>query len=308
MASTEKIVVSGSSGMIGTAFCEKLLEKKVSFVGIDQKPNAWNSAVQEKTILTDLRQEKNLEQVPVPASAFIHFAANPYVFPSVQNPALAIDNINMTLNCLEFCRKNKINRFIFASSREVYGNAPEKKHAEKDLSVEQTESPYAASKIAGEAFIHAYQKCFGIDFVILRFSNVYGRYDNSERLIPQVIRRCRKNEPITLFGEKKELPFTYLDDTVEGTWSAFKQFETAKNNVFNIASPQSIKIRTVIETIQKNLHSDSPITVAKSLPGEVVQFKADTSKAQSLLGFSAKTDIQQGLQKTLAWYQKNILY
>src|SRR5207248_2781638 len=83
-----------------------------------------------------------------------------------------------------------------------------------------TESTYSASKIAGEALIYSYARCYGLPYIVFRFSNVYGRYDSDiermERVIPLFIRRIARDEPITIYGPEKVLDFTYVDDCVDG--------------------------------------------------------------------------------------------
>lgn len=306
MPAIKRILVSGSSGTIGTALCERLLNEGFEVTGLDIKPNSWNSVVQSKTRIVDLRNPKELEKLPKQFDLFVHLAANAYVFPSVVDPKLAIDNTIMTLNCLEFCRVNKIPRFLFASSREIYGNTKNPLHSENDFALENTESPYAASKVASEAFVHAYQNCFGIDFQIFRFSNVYGKFDASDRLIPLVIRKNRANEPITVFGEKKELPFTYIDDAVQGIVSAIVQFEKTKNQSFNIAALTPTKIVDIVKILQKKMHSNSSIMIGEKRTGEVERFVADVSKAKKELGFEPRVGIEEGLEKTVEWYQQHM--
>lgn len=299
------ILVTGSSGMIGTALCERLLKDGFEVIGVDIVSNRWSKAVNQKTVLADLRKPDALNFITAKPDFFIHLAANAYVFNSVQNPTLAFDNVLMTLNCLEFCRQKKITRFLFASSREVYGNSPKKSLAEKNVDLTAIESPYAASKISGESFAVAYHFSYGINYHIFRFSNVYGRFDDSERLIPLLIRQNKKKEPITVFGEKKELPFTYLDDTVDAVMRSIERFDQTPNQCFSIASSKSTKIVDVMRLIAQKMGVSPKIVLGKPRTGEVIRFSADVSKAKKLLGFIAKTPIEKGLDATLEWYQKN---
>ncbi|MBS3061384.1 MAG: NAD-dependent epimerase/dehydratase family protein [Candidatus Diapherotrites archaeon] len=306
MSKIRKIIVTGSSGMIGTALCERLISEKIDFIGVDKVHNQWSKAIDKKTVIVDLTKSAQLEKISSKADLCVHLAANAYVFPSVQNPQLAVDNVLSTLNTLEFCRKNKISRLIFASSREVYGNTPQMIHDESDVSLENTESPYAASKISGESFVVSYQKCFGIDYEIFRFSNVYGKFDTSERFIPIVLRKSRQNEPITIFGKEKSLAFTYIDDAIEGIMGGIKNFETAKNEAYNLAFPQAVSLLEVAKKICQKNHSECAITVSSIRPGEVEKFEPRIVKAQRLIGFSPRFSIDEGLEKTIAWYNHNV--
>jgi UDP-glucose 4-epimerase len=121
----------------------------------------------------------------------------------------------MTFNVLEFCRNNRL-PVIFSSTREVYGDIHRYITEESHADFAFTESPYSASKIAGEALIYSYARCYDLPYLVFRFSNVYGRYDNDiermSRVVPLFIRQISRREPITVYGENKVLDFTYVDD------------------------------------------------------------------------------------------------
>ena len=131
----------------------------------------------------------------------VHLAAHAKVHELVRHPHRAMENITMTYNVLEYCRLARL-PIIFSSSREVYGDIhryiedesqrPETM-GESTAHFAYTESPYSASKIASEALIYSYARCYGLKYIVFRFSNVYGRYDNDiermERVIPLFIRR-----------------------------------------------------------------------------------------------------------------------
>jgi len=300
----QKILVTGSSGTIGTRLCELLLKQKYSIVGFDREPNKWNTEIEEKTIRGDLRETANLADIPKDIDCIIHLAANARVFKLVENPQLAQDNVETTFNILNFARQHKISRFLFGSSREVYGNSEEAIHEESELSVERCEAPYTASKIAGESLVHAFQQCYGIDFVILRFSNVYGMYDDTDRLIPLFIELAKEHKELVVFGKDKLLDFTYIDDAVSGIMLALEKFSEAKNNTYNIATGIGTPITRVAEHMKALLKSDSHIVVKANRPGEVVQFIADISKAKEKLGYDPQISIEDGLKQTVQWYEE----
>ena len=117
---------------------------------------------------------------------------------------------------------------MFSSSREVYGNSDKVIHNEDEAYVKNCESPYTASKVGGEALVHSYQQCYDIDFVIFRFSNVYGMYDGSDRVIPLFIERAKQGNDLLVFGKEKLLDFTYIDDCVGGVILGIKNFGKIK--------------------------------------------------------------------------------
>ena len=299
---TAKVLVTGSSGTIGTRLCEELLARNYDVTGFDLKPNKWNIIVNERTVIGDLTNPSGLSVLSGNWDLVVHLAANARVYNLVVNPLLARDNLEMMVNILEFMRSRKIPRIIFASSREVYGNTHRIKRSEgATLGVEDCESPYAASKLGGEALIHAYHHCYGLDYTILRFSNVYGRYDDSDRVIPLFIKLTKKNEELVVYGKRKLLDFTYIDDAVEGIIRAIERFESARNDVFNIASGQAVSILRLARLVKKYMRAHNSIVLADSRTGEVVKFVADITKAKRKLAYKPKTGIELGIQKAVQW-------
>lgn len=299
------ILLTGSSGTIGTRLFEKLIAEGHNVTGVDKRENDWNATLSAKTIIADLIGLDNLEKLPQRIDLIIHFAANARVYELVKNPALAFENMVMTFNILEFARKNRIRRIIFSSSREVYGTVTNKEQIdENDMRIENCESPYAASKISCEALFHSYRKVFGVDFVIFRFSNVYGMYDKSDRVIPLWIRQTLNKEDLIVFGEHKSLDFTYVDDAVDGVCRAIGTFENIRGETFNVASGKGVKLGHVANLIKKLLGSRCKTIIEENRPGEVWKFTADISKAKKLLHYEPKVDIVEGLSRTVQWYKE----
>jgi len=300
-----KILITGSSGTIGTRLFEQLLEKNYDTIGFDKKPNIWHKKLNKLTIKGNLLSRNDIKKIPTNIDMIIHLAANARVYDLVVDPDLALENIIIAHNILEFAKKNKIKNFIFSSSREVYGNKKNITSKENDIDITRCESPYTASKIADEALIHAYHRCFGIDYIIFRFSNVYGRYDESDRFVPLMIRKMRKNENIDIYGKNKLLDFTYIDDTINGIIKGITKFSKVKNDTFNIASGKADKLITVAKLLKQSLQSKSKIFIKSNRPGEVVQYIANISKAKKILGYKPKTSIREGLKLSIDWYAKN---
>ena len=300
-----KILITGSSGTIGTRLFEHLLPKH-EVVGTDVIRNKWQPQLNTRTIRLDLRKGKALDSLPTDFDLVIHLAANARVYELVKDPQRALDNIVINFNVLEFMRRNSIGKIVFASSRETYGNIMgEKAIAEDMVRLENCESPYSASKVTGEALTHAYSRVYGMDFVIVRFSNIYGMYDDSDRVIPLWLRQCSKNEDIIVYGKEKVLDFTYIDDAVAAVTSIIDRFAKVKGNTFNIASGKGVNLLSIARRIKELLKASSHIIKANNRPGEVWKFEADISRARRLLNYKPKIDIEEGLKKTAAWYQKH---
>jgi len=301
----KKILITGSSGTIGTRLFERLLSKGYQVVGFDKKNNIWHAGLDKKTIVGNLLNKKDIQKIPKDIDLIIHLAANARVYDLVVAPDLALENVISTHHILEFARENNIKKIIFSSSRETYGNKKDMVSKETDVDILRCASPYAASKIADEALIYSYEKCYGIDYVVCRFSNVYGRYDTSDRFIPILFRMMKKNADIKIFGKNKVLDFTYIDDCVAGVIACVEKFPKVKNNVFNIASGKGTSLVDVAKLMKKYLNSESKILLGKNRPGEVVGYVANISKAKKRLGYAPTVGIVEGIKKSMAWYSEN---
>ncbi|MBI2583440.1 MAG: NAD-dependent epimerase/dehydratase family protein [Candidatus Aenigmarchaeota archaeon] len=297
-------LVTGSSGMIGTAYSEKILLAGENFLGIDLRKNSFVPELNKKTLIANLLERDFGKAVSNDIDIIIHLAANARVYNLVKNPALAMDNCITAFNIFEFARRHDISRIVLASSREVYGEGgyPRK---ESDADFQRCENPYAASKILSESLATSYCKCYGISYIILRFSNVYGKYDISDRFVPLTIRRAIKNEPIVIYGSKV-LDFTYIGDAVQGIMKAMQNFSQAKNDAYNIASGTGTKLTDVAKIVTGQLNSKSPVTVDKNREGEIMSFVADTGKARAQLSYKPEISIKEGLRMSVEWYRQNL--
>ncbi len=301
-----KILVTGSSGTIGTHLCTVLMEQGHAVIGIDKAPNRWSPAIQAVTIVSDLCEENALAAIdPTGIDAVIHLAANARVHELVLDPARALDNMTMLFRTLEWVRINTIPGFLFASSRECYGNITVDRYTEDLVRLENCESAYTASKVAGEALVHAYRKCYGIASVILRFSNVYGAYDVSDRVIPRFIAGAQKNEQLVIYGKEKCLDFTHLDDAVNGIVLAVTQLQKHNGGTFNIAYGEGTTLVELAQAICRLTGSTSGVTTKPSRTGEIFRYIADLTRAKTLLGYEPTVAFKEGIERTVQWYKEN---
>ncbi|MBM3231192.1 NAD-dependent epimerase/dehydratase family protein [Candidatus Peregrinibacteria bacterium] len=305
-----KILVTGSSGTIGTRLCEKLKAEGHTVVGADWEPCKWNTDVEAIRVNIDLRDAVQIEahSAQLKADLIIHLAANARVYELVEHPDRALDNCLDTFNILEFARKNGIKKMMFASSRETYGNIhlPDgQKYDEGKAHFMTCESPYTASKIAGEAFFEAYRRCYGIETIIIRFSNVYGMYDDSVRVVPLFFREAKAGNTLKVFGRDKCLDFTYIDDAVQGVMKAIANWDKAKNSTYNLAYGEGTTILHLAERMKELLKSTSKIEIGNARTGEVTHYIADISKAKTTFGYNPQTPFDKGIELSVEWYKKN---
>lgn len=303
-----KILMTGSSGTIGTRLCETLLDQGHTVIGADWEPCVWQERVEALRINIDLRDPAQYGALPTDVDLIIHLAANARVYELVEDPKRALDNCLDTFHLLEFARAHGIKRMVFASSRETYGNIhlPEgQKYDEGKAHFMTCESPYTASKIAGEAFFEAYKRCYDIETVIVRFSNVYGMYDQSIRVVPLFFRNAKANLPLKVFGKDKCLDFTYIDDAVQGVSKILAHWDRAKNGTYNLAYGEGTTILHLAETMKELLKSTSPIEIGEARTGEVTHYIADISNAKNTFGYEPHTPFSEGIRKSVEWYRAN---
>jgi len=289
--------------MVGSRLFELLLEKGYNVIGTDKKTNVWNKLLNKKTVNIDLIKYKRLDSIPKGVDMIIHLAANARVYELIKNPYLAIENIITTFNVMEFARKRNINKIIFSSSREIYGNIADNHIVSENERIVGCENTYSASKIGAEAIIHSY-KSYGIDSVIIRFSNIYGMYDDSNRVIPLWIKKALKDEELIIIGKNKSLDFVHIDDAINGSLKIIDKFDLVKGEIFNIASGESVKLRFIANKIKEILKSESKILSKKNRKGETMKFRADITKAIKMLGYKPEINIERGLEKTVEWYKE----
>ncbi len=314
-----RVLITGSSGQIGTNLALRLLDEGHSVFGVDKRLNTWTDRF--RYILQDLTtpyppHERGIGGVEYPpVDVVVHLAAHAKVHELVRLPHRAMENISMTYNVLEYCRLARL-PIIFSSSREVYGDIHRYIEDEKDRPATMgestahfayTESPYSASKIASEAFIYSYARCYGLKYIVFRFSNVYGRYDSDlermERVIPLFILRIANDEPITIYGESKVLDFTYVDDCVSGIAAGVEALYkgNVENQTINLAYGRGNTLVKMAHLVGEALGKEPRITLAPSLLGEVTHYVADISKARELLGYNPQVPLEEGIPRAVAW-------
>lgn len=303
-----RVLISGSSGQIGTNLGLALLARGDEVVGIDRRPNTWTNEIPTEDL--DLLTTPP-EGLPAgPFDVVVHLAAHAKVFELVENPARALENVTMNFAMLDHARRLGA-PFIFGSSREVYGDIHRHVTEESTADFVVAESPYSASKIAGEAFIYSYAECYGLPYLVFRFSNVYGRYDNDiermERVLPLFIKRIAAGEPIVVFGKQKVLDFTYVDDCVGGIIRGIDRLTSGqvRNQTVNLAYGQGSSLVDAVNIISLALGKPPNVTYEPARSGEVTRYVADITKARDLLAYEPQTPLTAGIPKSIQWAREH---
>lgn len=303
-----RVLITGSSGQIGTNLALRLLTDGHDVFGVDVRPNTWTDSF--PYLLKDLTAPLG-DELPA-ADVVVHLAAHAKVHQLVRLPHRALENTVMTFNVLDHCRRQRI-PIVFSSSREVYGDVHRfEGYDEGTADFAFTESTYSASKIAGEAFVYSFARCYGLPYLVFRFSNVYGRFDNDlhrmVRVIPLFVHSLLRGEPITVFGgNEKTLDFTYVDDCVDGVVRGIQALAEGRvvNQTINLAYGRGNTLVRCAELIAAELGVAAEMTIAPSLLGEVTHYVADIGRARDLLGYEPGVPLDDGIARAVAWFQEH---
>jgi UDP-glucuronate 4-epimerase len=300
-----RVLITGSSGQIGTNLGLALMQRGDEVFGLDKRKNTWTDAIPYKIADLCACGGGNLP-VEGKFSVVLHLAAHAKVFELVEQPERALENVTMLFNTLEYCRKTET-PVIFGSSREVYGDIQRHVTDEAEADFVVAESPYSASKISGEAFIYSYAECYGLPYLVFRFSNVYGRYDcdekRMERVIPLFIRKIAEDEPIVVFGREKVLDFTYVDDCVQGVIKGIDALveRRVSHKTINLAYGQGSTLVDLVNLIALALRKRPNVRYEPARPGEVTRYVADLSRAREFLGYQPTTPLTAGVPAAIEW-------
>ena len=296
-----KAFITGVRGFLGTHLYHDLKSRNYEVKGIDNLFHASDSDVPFD--YADIRYYQDIEEYVKWADVVFHLAAQIHVDKSIKSPQETIDiNVGGTLNILEACKKYD-KKMVFASSSEVYGTS------QADFMDEEhpldAQSPYAASKVAGDRLCKSYYDTFNTQVSILRNFNTFGEWQNDTSyggVIAIFTRRALTGKDLYIYGSgAQRRDYMYVDDAIAGYRLC------AENTAFvgrpvNIGTGTTITINELAELIIKITKSKSKVIHTDPRPGEVERLCADTTLAKSH-GFVCKTDFEQDLNKYVRWYQ-----
>jgi UDP-glucuronate 4-epimerase len=313
-------LVTGGAGFIGSHVCERLLQSGHAVWAFDDLNDFYDPRIKQRNIHDIQSLAKRFEFVPgdiadraaldalfgsVTFDQVIHLAARAGVRPSLAEPALYQRvNVEGTVNLLESARRQGVKKVILASSSSVYGVNAKVPFAESDP-IFSAISPYAASKLAGEALGHVYHHVYGLDVVMLRFFTVYGPRQRPDLAIHKFAALINAGKPIPVFGDGRTArDYTYITDIVDGV-VACTQREFGYE-IFNLGESQTVTLSRLIELLEAALGRKAVIHRQPAQPGDVPITFADVSKARAKLGYDPQVKIAQGIPLFVDWFRKSI--
>ncbi len=303
-----KTLVTGGAGFIGSRLVDKLVDRGHQVVIIDNLSTGRKENLNPKACFYKIDiQNASLSEIfqkEKPETIF-HFAAQVDVRKSVEEPIEdAKINILGTLNILENARKYRVKKIIFASSGgAIYGDTNIIPTPEDHLP--RPRSPYGITKLAIEHYLNFYKKTHLLDFVSLRFANVYGPRQNSKGeagVIAIFTDRILRDLSPTIYGNGQQTrDFVYVGDVVQ---AAIKVFNSSikKDPIYNIATAKETSINQVHQLLCRLTRKNISANYAPAKSGEQRRSCLDFSKAKKELGWQPKYNLEKGLKETINWF------
>jgi nucleoside-diphosphate-sugar epimerase len=315
-------LVTGGAGFIGSHLVEELLRRghqvrvADNFItgkreNLDAALHAAREAVPElpggapELVTGDLADEAVARRAVDGVEFVLHQAAIPSVPRSVQDPVASNRaNIDATLNVLVAARDAGVKRVIYAGSSSAYGDTPTlPKH--EDMPTNPL-SPYALQKLVGEQYLKLFTRLYGLETVTIRYFNVFGPRQDPGSAYSGVISRfllaLTEGEQPVIFGDGEQTrDFTYIANVVDGVLRAVEAPD-ASGEVINVATGGRISLNELLHTLQRLTGNTAASRYEPARAGDVHDSQADIAKAERLLGYRPLVLLDEGLQRTLAWF------
>jgi len=311
-----KYLVTGGAGFIGCNLARFLLQKNHDVVVLDdfstgKRENIADILPRIKLIEGDIRDRSAVDRAVAGCKAVFHQAALGSVPRSVEDPLTSHDvNVNGTITVLEAARAAGVKRLLFAASSSAYGNQPQSPKYE--TMVPAPISPYAATKVACEAYMQAYAAAYGMETLSLRYFNVFGPYQDPEgayaAVIPAFISRILRNEQPIVFGDGEQTrDFCYIDNVCHVNWlAANAPAKVCRGQALNVACHHATTLNQILDKIKSLLASDIDPIYTDPRPGDVRDSLADISLAKKTIGYKPLVYFEEGLEKSIDWFRRNL--
>jgi UDP-N-acetylglucosamine 4-epimerase len=311
--------VTGGAGFIGSNLVEELLEDRdISLVrvldnlatGSLKNINIFHSDSRFEFIEGDITNFKTCLQACEGIDCISHQAALGSVPRSINDP-LTTNNVNITgtLNIFTAAKEKKVKRIVYAASSSTYGDHPDLPKTEDKIG--NPLSPYAVTKLVNELYANVFANLYGMELIGLRYFNIFGPRQNPKgpyaAVIPLFVKAIMDDTSPVINGDgEHSRDFTYVSNAVQANLKAmFTNNKNAVNQVYNIACGKQTSLNDLFNYLKKIHTSNLKPIYGPERKGDVKHSLADISRAKNLLGYVPGVSVEEGLQKTFAWYKMN---
>ncbi len=309
-----RALITGGCGFIGSHVVLALVRDGWEVTNLDKLTYAANprnlASVDQAAGYTfvhgDLCDAPLVRELAAGQDLVINFAAETHVDRSLLDPAtFARTDVEGVVSLLEAVRADGRAAFIQMSTDEVFGSLPEGVEAAEDHPFAPG-SPYSASKAAAELLVRAYADTYGLPATILRACNVFGPHQHIEKFIPLFITRALAGEPMPLYGDGlQQREWLFVDDLVEAVRLVVRTMPSVGLSRYNIGSGQRVpNIEVARQICALTERPAELIRPVEDRPGHDRRYALDSSRIRSL-GWTPKTTIAEGLERTVAWYSSH---
>jgi len=311
-----KLLVTGGLGFIGSNFILKLLNETNEFdiinvdaelYGANQKNlDSIKNHKKYEFVKGNITNKRLMEELISKCDAVVNFAAESFVDRSINNAdPFLVSNIRGAFTILDIITKQK-KRMIQISTDEVFGSLS------TGTADEQTKfnpsSPYAATKAAAELLINSFSVTYNPDVVITRCTNNYGPRQFPEKLIPKTIILAKQGKNIPIYGNGKNLrDWIFVDEHCDAVYEILMNGKSGQ--AYNISANNEISNVQIVNKILEIMgKSNDLIEFVEDRPGHDQRYSLDSSKIKNEFGWSTKINFEDGIRKTIEWYEKNFSY
>ncbi len=312
-----RVLLTGGAGFIGSHVADMLIELGHEVYIVDDLSNGKLENVNKKAkfFKVDIRNREKLQEIfkTVKPDIVNHHAAQISVQKSVEMPVFDADvNILGSINLLDLSVKHNVKKFIYISSGgAVYGEPQylpcNEKHPVNPL------SPYGASKHAVEHYLYLYHINYGLNYLVLRYPNVFGpRQDpyGEAGVVAIFTVRMLKGKEVYIFGDGyQERDFIYVKDAAKANILAMDvdiEIKDPLDPIFNLGTGIGTNVRQIYEALAEIIGYKIPPVFKERRPGEVYKIALNAEKAKKFLGWEAETSLVEGMRETVEWFRKKL--
>ena len=307
-----KVLVTGGAGFIGSHLVRQLLDAKHDVTVLDNvSTGTWQHLPQGKDTCTcwemDIRDKAAREKIEqAKFDIIVHLAAQTMVDVSIKDPEFdASENVMGTVNILEAARHSGVKRIIFASTAASYGDVTEDRLPIREEETLAPMSFYGLTKVTVEKYLKLYHDLYGLDYVALRFANVYGERqgDTGEGGVISIFaKRIAKEQGITVFGDGRQTrDFIYAGDIAAGIIAAMTTEKV--NAVYNLSNQTETSLLELIELMAEAVGKEVEPEFAAPREGDINRSMLCNEAAVRNLNWQPQMDLAEGLARTINYFK-----